>query len=158
MKNKTLVKIILGISLAIAPISCRGLFNREIVFDVPKLEANTKEELLKEVAGKIEYKYDYDKEFYGVEDYWASPEETWNNKAGDCEDTSILDLYLLKRDFGIEGYLINGGMYGIGFYHYWIEVDGKEYESKTGEEQNFDIMTMRRKFDYNQVMEMFDEK
>ncbi|MDO8528269.1 MAG: hypothetical protein Q7S06_00030 [Nanoarchaeota archaeon] len=157
MKQR-LKSALLGILLAVAPVACKGFLfpEKELVFDIPKIEAVDYEDLFKKMANRIAYKTD--REIYDVEHYFATPEEVENNKAGDCEDVSFSDVYQAYRDFGIEGYVINGGLPGIGYFHYWIEIDGKEYESKTGERQNFDTITMRRKFSYDQVMEMFRDR
>jgi predicted transglutaminase-like cysteine proteinase len=38
-----------------------------------------------------------DLEHWGVEDYWATPSETFASGAGDCEDFSIAKYFLLKE-------------------------------------------------------------
>lgn len=41
--------------------------------------------------------YKEDRQLYGMEDYWATPNETLQRLAGDCEDVAILKLALLQR-------------------------------------------------------------
>lgn len=41
--------------------------------------------------------YKEDRHLYGVEDYWATPNETLQRMAGDCEGVAILKLALLQR-------------------------------------------------------------
>jgi len=50
------------------------------------------------VAANIEYKSD--KEQWGVEEYWQTPDETLSLHTGDCEDFAIL-LCTLLRAYGI---------------------------------------------------------
>src|SRR5262249_14927709 len=40
-------------------------------------------------------RYRDDAELYGLEDYWASPQETAWNGAGDCEDFAIVKMWML---------------------------------------------------------------
>lgn len=42
-------------------------------------------------------KYVNDLNLYNSLDYWASPDETLKNKAGDCEDFAILKMAILKK-------------------------------------------------------------
>jgi predicted transglutaminase-like cysteine proteinase len=44
--------------------------------------------------------YQDDRVLYGVEDYWASPEETARRGAGDCEDIAIVKMWMLAA-FGV---------------------------------------------------------
>ncbi|MGR8934990.1 MAG: transglutaminase-like cysteine peptidase [Gammaproteobacteria bacterium] len=41
--------------------------------------------------------YFEDMQIYGVEDYWAIPQEMFDNDAGDCEDYSIAKYLALKK-------------------------------------------------------------
>ncbi|MCC2601889.1 transglutaminase-like cysteine peptidase [Sphingopyxis yananensis] len=42
-------------------------------------------------------RYREDRDLYGTEDYWATPNETLRHMAGDCEDVAILKRALLLR-------------------------------------------------------------
>jgi predicted transglutaminase-like cysteine proteinase len=42
-------------------------------------------------------RYREDRDLYGQEDYWATPNETLRHLAGDCEDVAILKMALLLR-------------------------------------------------------------
>jgi hypothetical protein len=44
-----------------------------------------------------------DMEQYGHLEYWASPEETFTNMKGDCEDQALLFLRLVYDNFNIKG-------------------------------------------------------
>jgi hypothetical protein len=50
--------------------------------------------------------YTSDKENYGVDDYWASPEQTLSKRKGDCECQAILVLYLVYVNLGKKGSLV----------------------------------------------------
>jgi len=41
-----------------------------------------------------------------VEDYWQTPEESYKLKTGDCEDHAILYMFILKRQFNLDSYLV----------------------------------------------------
>ena len=63
------------------------------------------------------------------------PGETWAARNGDCFEKSILDLYAIKRDLGIEGSLMTGWRWrsdGTGYAHAWLEVDGIWFDAVTG--------------------------
>lgn len=162
--RKTLQKILLGISLAIIPLSCKNLTGLE-EFDIPEIQYRTQDinGVLDYVARNIDCASD--KKLYGYTDYWANPEETYNNQRGDCEDRVILNLYLLKRDFGIEGKMVlgeckyvekNGG-------HAWLEINGKWYDTIYHEfdeynepcdsfENDFPNYEFVKSYSYNQAM------
>jgi hypothetical protein len=75
---------------------------------------------------KIGYVYDIDQ--YGYSDYWARPDQTIENRAGDCEDIAILFAYFAYSQFELESDLIisiNGT-----HVHAYIEIDGKNYGDK----------------------------
>ena len=42
-------------------------------------------------------RYRSDRDLYGVIDYWATPEEILNHKAGDCEDIAIVKMFALVQ-------------------------------------------------------------
>jgi predicted transglutaminase-like cysteine proteinase len=67
------------------------------------------------VANNISYKKDIDN--YGYNDYWASPDETYNKKTGDCEDYCILFMAIVNNNFSIKMILLNNGL-GHALVHY----------------------------------------
>lgn len=61
--------------------------------------------ILKFVQGSVEYRTD--SKLYGTEEWWATPLETMYNRAGDCEDTSILFCSVAAKmgmDCGLVGF------------------------------------------------------
>ena len=60
----------------------------------------------------------------------APPWETYDRQLGNCEDITILAMYLLKRDLGIDSgmavYLIAQG------FHAMVAVDGEYWEPQIG--------------------------
>lgn len=84
------------------------------------------------IAWKIVYVSDAD--LYGKSEYWATPDETYWNMAGDCEDDALLLMYLLHRDMGLESKLIIGKVIyqGVSYGHAWVEVNGEWWESVGG--------------------------
>lgn len=53
-----------------------------------------------EVAQYMQANFTYkaDEELYGKDNYWATPQETFKNKGGDCEDLASWALYCLLAD------------------------------------------------------------
>lgn len=69
-----------------------------------------------------------DADVYGKE-YFQNPQETYDKRAGDCEDWCILAMYMIKNELGLYPNLIiaqriDDHRYG----HAWIEVDGIWYD------------------------------
>jgi hypothetical protein len=50
--------------------------------------------------------YETDKQQFGVDDYWQTPEQLLANRKGDCEDVCILFLYLVHKYHSVNGYLL----------------------------------------------------
>jgi hypothetical protein len=58
-------------------------------------------------------------------DEWKMPKETIADGGGDCEDLSILFLYMVNESFGVKGELIvSDTLRGC---HAWALVDGYEF-------------------------------
>ncbi len=161
MKNK-LKSLLLGTALAIAPLTnCEKAiyipeidWGNNIEFDVPKIEYEDRniEGVLKWVSDNIEYRSDF--QLYSTLEYWATPEETFKKKAGDCEDFAILDLYLLKRDLDIEGKLVIGiSKYSYNYQgHAWLEIDGQYFDGLSGESSEFPNYDIDSELSYEEVM------
>ena len=47
-----------------------------------------------------------DKDLFGTEDYWQTPEQFWELRAGDCEDYALLSHYVLTK-LGYESYVVS---------------------------------------------------
>jgi hypothetical protein len=60
-------------------------------------------------------KYKSDPELYGHEDYWASKWETYQNRAGDCEDKAYFFNLTMYENTGICGH----------YEVYWISSEGQ---------------------------------
>lgn len=132
-----------------------------VEFDIPKIEyqeemfgrnLNDLEKVLMFV--RFNTAYTSDEVQYGQRDYWATPDKTFNSHHGDCEDYVILDMYLLKRDLGIDSSMVTGINKTTGTGHAWLEVDGKTYEAQYGKEKSFDNYSPLNKYSYSEVMEM----
>jgi hypothetical protein len=70
------------------------------------------------VHNNIEYTSD------GLLDDWKSADRSNIERKGDCEDTSILMLKLVKENFGLEGKLLANYSYN----HAYIEIEGIMYD------------------------------
>lgn len=93
-------------------------------YDIPDLGIQTVEDAVWWVAVNISYEWDRDA--YDTAEYWKSPEQTYADRAGDCEDYSILAMYLIYRDTGLVPDLVIGEYDGA--KHAWIYVDGHYWE------------------------------
>lgn len=78
--------------------SC-SLFNDYSWIGIEEIE--TMEEALIFMNENISYRLDY-------QDYWQFPEETFNLKTGDCEDTSALLAHILIYNLGLENVRLIG--------------------------------------------------
>ena len=52
------------------------------------------------------FKFAMDAQLFGTNDYWQSPEEFWERKAGDCEDYALFAKHALAI-IGIEAYVVS---------------------------------------------------
>lgn len=68
---------------------------------------------------KKEFKYLEDDRLVGQNDYWQSPEELWERKAGDCEDFALFAQYALKKQ-GFETEVVS--LYGVGGYGHTVAI------------------------------------
>ncbi len=67
-----------------------------------------------------------DQQLFGTFDYWQTPEEFWQKRAGDCEDFAIFSQYALQK-LGIDAHVVS--IYGRGGYAHTVTlfVDGDGY-------------------------------
>lgn len=73
-----------------------------------------------------------DDDLYGYGEYWATPEETYRARAGDCEDYAILALWLLWRDLDIRGDLVTSRSVYDGTGHTMVDVSGTLWQPQLG--------------------------
>jgi hypothetical protein len=74
--------------------------------------------------------YTSDKVQYGEREEWATPEQTYWSRKGDCEDYVLLLMYLLHRDLGLSPRMVIGKLYGNG--HGWVDIGGEWWEATWG--------------------------
>lgn len=77
------------------------------------------DEMIDFAEDNIEYKRDSGK------DNVTTPQETWDNKRGDCEDIAIFLMALVNKYQGQKGTLIISQKSDSG--HVYFELDGKSY-------------------------------
>ena len=67
-----------------------------------------------------------DEALFGADDYWQTPEEILERRAGDCEDFALLAQAILERQ-GVEAYVFS--VYGAGGYAHTVcvFVEGGRY-------------------------------
>lgn len=63
---------------------------------------------------KTNFKFVEDRQQFGLEDYWQSPEEFLSRRAGDCEDFALLSQSLLTR-LGLKAFVVS--LYGENYAH-----------------------------------------
>jgi transglutaminase-like putative cysteine protease len=86
--------------------------------------------VLEEVTRSVEATPDQE-----LSEFWQTPSETLERGAGDCEDFAWLAAAMLY-EAGYEPYVLLGWL-TIGeetYHHAWVEVEGTEYETITGNE------------------------
>jgi transglutaminase-like putative cysteine protease len=88
------------------------------------------------VVAKFIDQFDYktDKELYGHNNYFASPSETYENWAGDCDDFAIAFVEVMKANTGKVGYYNVYWIPRANAYHMTGVVDGYEYGYISGGE------------------------
>lgn len=74
--------------------------------------------------------YTSDLEQYGEREEWATPEQTYWSRKGDCEDYTLLLMYLLHRDLRLNPRMVIGELYGYG--HAWVDIGGEWWEATAG--------------------------
>jgi hypothetical protein len=100
-------------------------------YAVPDFVFDTPQDAVEFVAWSIRYVPD---DIHDREEYWQSPDQTWEWKTGDCEDNVILAMYILRQEFGGWPQFAGGWMEGLteGGWHAWLIYDGRWYECQTG--------------------------
>lgn len=93
---------------------------------------------------KTNIKYQEDKETFGMDNVWQSPNEVVENGAGDCFDCTCLYMYLLKLNFHLESEMkivriLNPGYGGLHAY--------AEYDDIT-----FDMLSWKKDLIYKHIL------
>ena len=109
-------------------------------------------EALEWCASNITYKTD--SEVWGLLDYWQSPEQTYLLRSGDCEDSSIFFMYLLKEELDKSSNFVIVQSVDGGNCHAVVEVGDKWYESTCGIEADKTQYKVKTKYGYDQAMYM----
>jgi hypothetical protein len=98
--------------------------------------------------------YASDKSVWGHEEYWASPEQTFNGGKGDCEDKAILFMYFaytrgLMRDVHLVGIVLPDGK-----GHAIVRQDDSYYDPTRGVSYPVSSQggTVMYRLNYGQVM------
>lgn len=68
---------------------------------------------------KTNFEFVEDRQLFGQVDYWQSPKEFWERKAGDCEDFALLAESLLKS-IGYEAHTVS--IYGPDGYAHTVAI------------------------------------
>jgi hypothetical protein len=115
---------------------------------IPDLGLQTVEQVMQWTAENITYVWDRD--VHDRLDEWQLPHQTYLWGAGDCEDFSILALYLLDKELGIHGKLELGhnGVEG----HAWVSVNGQHWEPQTGSPLTEEYPYSRRTMDHDEAI------
>ena len=99
----------------------------QYLFYIPPQDININMQTLDESLDYIR-SYEYRVHVGGT----FTPEETYSNGYGDCDDLSMLLLYFLTKDLDIEAYIILG-KYNNSMNHAWVEVgNGDWYDATYG--------------------------
>ncbi len=127
------MKRIRGLVIILAAAILYGCWGNVLLeFDVPDLGIETIDDALFWVAENISYVSD---DIHDRREYWQDPYQTYTWRTGDCEDFSILLMYLMHRDVGLNPSLIAGRIPdrdGELVGHAWVRVDGEDYGATVG--------------------------
>jgi hypothetical protein len=89
-------------------------------------------------------------------EYWQSPDQTFVWRSGDCEDYTVLGMYLIRQEVGewprlaLGRYVSDNGEHGG---HAWIEYVGRWYEAQTGRDVTDDYhYQLRELVPYGEAM------
>jgi len=95
--------------------------------EIPDLSLSTVQDITTWTADNITWKKD------DWRNVWQNPFYTFAVREGDCEDISLLALYLIKRDVGITGRAVIGtSQKDDSRKHCWIEIVGTWWEPQKG--------------------------
>ena len=100
-------------------------FGWALEFDIPDLGVRTVQDAVAWTARNVHYAWDDG-------EYWQHPGQTYDRRAGDCEDYTILAMYLVYRDVGVEPVMMTGRHNSGSFGHAWMRVDGIDYSPQIG--------------------------
>jgi len=101
----------------------------DMVFDIPDLGLKTVEDIMIWTATEIQYVGD---QIHDIDEYWQNPYQTYTWRCGDCEDYSILAMYLIYRDTDFIPEMVVGHMNIGSGLHAWVFVNGIEWEPQVG--------------------------
>jgi hypothetical protein len=96
-------------------------------FNLPLIGARTIVDALQWTATHITYWPD-------TGEYWKTPEQTYHDRYGDCEDFALLAMYFIKKEVHKEPILVFGckSQDRSDVWHAWIKCDGLDYSAQTG--------------------------
>lgn len=149
--------LVVGLAVALL-VSCYAPMQPEygdgtdLRWDIPELGFTNVYEVMEFVAQHVAYSSD--REANGKDDYWQSPGETYHSQIGDCEDYTILAMYLLHVELGVESHMVRGWNTKGG--HTWIEIYGTWWEPQRGAAPGRDYFykwpLYREQIDYGEAM------
>ena len=96
-------------------------------FNIPSTGATTPKGVCSWVTARVAYLSDT---IHDRNDYWQSPDQTYEWGRGDCEDYALLVMYQIRQDLGGWPALVIGDV--PSGRHGWIEYEGRQYEPQTG--------------------------
>jgi len=116
-------------------------------------------EIWKLIAGRCSYEHDLSD--YNESEVWKTSDETWEQKMGDCEDTSILMVDALISA-GIEARVAIGWNGNIG-QHAWVvaKIDGEEFVIESTIQENptvADLVPVKDASPFYRPEQLFDRE
>ena len=122
-------KLFFTLLLIVILSTCKTKFDPLWAFpEIPDLGLQTTQDVMLWVACYITYQSDTI--HYPANEYWQSPAQTYVWGCGDCEDFTILAMYLLHRDVGLEPRMVRGTWGGRS--HAWVLAGGNWWEPQEG--------------------------
>jgi len=98
---------------------------QEVASELNSLSYARIDSFLSALIGRVRTIFDFDTDMslYGLDDYWASPDEMVQAGAGDCDDFALFASSVLHA-MGLPHDVVMGYYQGAGG-HAWVEVHGE---------------------------------
>lgn len=99
--------------------------------------------------------YAYDKDVHNKEDYWQTPEETYNLQTGDCEDIALFFAYFVYNQLGMDCKIALLKLIGRDKYHATPYFEGECFKASVNRwytEEEMKLWKIRDILTYGKAM------
>ena len=126
------MKRLLLFLILILLVSCKPWWNVDDDYDpifpeILSIDASSPQDIGLWLYYNIDYVGDA---IHDMNEYWQSPDQTYQWRSGDCEDFAVLMMYMIRQELGGWPELGKGKYYGTG--HGWVVYEGRWFEAQYG--------------------------